>query len=87
MGIALPVLPEDYFWRLHSDSMGFMMVDIRRKNKRLGSKFVERSMVIEDPPVPSAIFKAAERALDKYNQRHDRQMFIAEFRMYEGDYQ
>jgi hypothetical protein len=84
--MELPALPEGHFWRVESDSMGFMMVTIRKKNKRFGSRFIERSMVLEDPPVPSAIMKAAERALTKYNEREDRYAFLAEFRTYEGDY-
>lgn len=83
--MELPILPEGYFWRVHSDSFGFMMVDIRQK-RRVGSRHIERSMVLEIPPVPSAIMKAAERALEKYNERENKYAFLEEFRTYEGDY-
>lgn len=85
MGIALPLLPDGYFWRLSSDSFGFMKVAIREKRK-IGSRVVEYSMVLEDPPVPSAVYRAAERALKKWDERSMRFDFIQEFRTYEGDY-
>jgi len=84
--MELPELSNGFFWRVRSDSFGFMMVEIRRKT-RWGSKEEERGMVLEDPPVPSAIQAAAERALKKFNERGDRASFLAEFRTYEGDYE
>jgi hypothetical protein len=83
--MQLPALPEGYFWRLSSDGFGFMKVAIREK-RRLGSRSVEYSMVLEDPPVESAVLSAAERALKKWNERSMRFDFLQEFRTLEGDY-
>jgi len=85
MELTLPDLPDGYFWRLSSDGFGFMKVAMRKKRK-FGSRSVEYSLVLEDPPVPSAIYSAAERALKKWNERTMRFDFLNEFRTYEGDY-
>lgn len=84
--MELPQLPEGYFWRVKSDATGFMMVGIRRKRKWFGSREEELSMVLETPPVPSAILAAAYRALRKFNERAQKEAFLSEFRTYEGDY-
>lgn len=86
MDLTLPALPEGYFWRLRSDSLGYMMVELRKKNKRWGSRLIEDGIVQANPPVPNAIMRAAEWALKKFNAHQDTSAFMAEFRMYEGDY-
>lgn len=86
MALALPVLPDGYFWRLSSDGFGFMKVAIREKRKWFGSRTIEYSLVLEDPPVPSAVYAAAERALKKWSERQMRFDFLQEFRTLEGDY-
>ena len=86
MALALPALPDGYFWRLRSDGFGFMKVAIRQKRKHFGSREVEYSLVLEDPPVPSAVDAAGERAMKKWNERQMRVDFLQEFRTLEGDY-
>lgn len=83
--MRFPELPEGYFWRVHSDSFGFMMVDLRRKTW-LGSRKEETGYVLEKPPVPSAIEEAARWALRKFNIRDQKRAFLDEFRTFEGDY-
>lgn len=82
--MELPPVPEGFFWRVHTE-VGFMMVTLRRK-KGWGSRSVESSVVLENPPVPSAIHAAAERALKKFDEREAKARFLSEFRTYEGDY-
>lgn len=86
MQLTLPPLPEGYFWRLSSDGFGFMKVALRKKRKRFGSREVEYSLVLENPPVSTAVYAAAERALKKWDERQMRVDFLQEFRTLEGDY-
>lgn len=86
MSVALPVLPDGYFWRLSSDSFGFMMVSIRQERKRFGSREIAYSLVLEDAPVSSAVYSAADRALAKWDEQEGRLDFLRAFRKLEGDY-
>lgn len=82
----LPQLPEGLFWRLRSDGWGFMVVEIRKDRRWFGSRVLEYSMVLANPPVQEAIRETAEWVLEKYEKRSERVAFLNEFREYEGDY-
>lgn len=82
----LPELSKGLFWRLRSDSWGFMWVEIRQKRRWFGSQEIEHGLVRTNPPVEQEIYDTAKWVLKKYNEREQRIAFLNEFREYEGDY-
>jgi hypothetical protein len=83
--MQLPELPDGYFWRLSSDSFGFMTTEIRRKGK-LWSVRVEMGVLSHNPPVEGEIERTARWTFEKFRERAARIDFLNDFRKYQGDY-
>lgn len=86
MNFDFPKLPKNFFWRLKSDSWGYIFVEIRVKNRLWGSHRVHYAVVLPHPTLDEAVRRGVRGAMCDFVEHTQKIAALKEFEEIEGDY-
>ncbi|MFB7479543.1 hypothetical protein ACFUEM_08665 [Streptomyces anulatus] len=82
-----PELPSGWFYRVQSDGMGFLEVEIRQHRKRFGSRLLSSAYVREgEPNGRRAVAAACRAALREIDARGEHARRLRQASLFLGDH-